>query len=118
MVATCGSVGHRCTYPRPRGPEQEAARYRISRVPVFARHALPGRLQKLVKMSWVTLDRICEEERLSDEKSRRLMKGGNRLLRSSAKHLSGEELLDKLRGFGFDLDRRSLEQLSGQRALR
>src|ERR1019366_1827613 len=41
----------------------------------------------------------------------RLIEGGNRLLRSSAEHLRDEELLDKLRGFGFDLDRRSLEQL-------
>ncbi len=27
---------------------------------------LPRRLQKLMKISWVTLDRICDEERLSE----------------------------------------------------
>ena len=64
-----------------------------------------------MKMSWVTLDRICAEEMLSDEKVRRLVEGGNRPLRSRAGHLSDEELLDKLRGFGLDLDRRSLERL-------
>src|SRR6266705_776725 len=47
-----------------------------------------GRLSASMKMSWVTLDRICAEEMLSDE-----------------------EILDKLRGFGLDLDRRSLERL-------
>jgi len=64
-----------------------------------------------MKMSWVTLDRICAEEMLSDEEIRRLVEGGNRPLRSRAGHLSDEELLDKLRGFGLDLDRRSLERL-------
>ena len=64
-----------------------------------------------MKMSWVTLDRICAEKMVSDEKIRRLVEGGNRPLRSSAERLSDEELLDKLRGFGFDVDRRSLEQL-------
>ena len=64
-----------------------------------------------MKMSWVTLDRICAEEMLSDEKIRRLVEGGNRPLRTRAGHLSDEELLDKLRGFGLDLDRRSLERL-------
>jgi hypothetical protein len=70
-----------------------------------------GRLSASMKMSWVTLDRICAEEMLSDEKIRRLVEGGNRPLRSRAGHLSDEELLDKLRGFGLDLDRRSLERL-------
>jgi hypothetical protein len=64
-----------------------------------------------MKMSWVTLDRICQEEMHSDEKIRRLIEGGNRPLRSSAEHLSDDELLDKLRGFGLDMDRRRLEQL-------
>ncbi len=64
-----------------------------------------------MKMSWVTLDRICEEEMLSGEKTRRLVEGGRRPLRSSAEQLSDEELLDKLRGFGLDVDRRSLERL-------
>jgi len=64
-----------------------------------------------MKMSWVTLDRICAEEMLCDEKIRRLVEGGNRPLRSRAGHLSDEELPDKLRGFGLDLDRRSLKRL-------
>src|ERR1022692_2425184 len=64
-----------------------------------------------MKMSWVTLDRICTEKMHSDEKIRRQIEGSNRPLRSSAERLSDEELLDKLRGFGFDVDRRSLEQL-------
>ena len=64
-----------------------------------------------MKMSWVTLDRICEEERHSDETIRRLIEGSDRPLRSSAEHLSDEDLLDKLRGFGLDVDRRSLAQL-------
>src|SRR5258708_31156778 len=54
-----------------------------------------------MKMSWVTLDRICAEEMLSDEKIRRLVEGGNRPLRSRAEQLNDAELLDKLRGFGW-----------------
>jgi tetratricopeptide (TPR) repeat protein len=64
-----------------------------------------------MKTSWVTLDRLCAEEMLSDEKIRRLVEDGHRPLRSAAEQLSDEELLDKLRGFGLDLDRRSLERL-------
>src|SRR5260221_8570687 len=64
-----------------------------------------------MKMSWVTVDRICAEEMLSDEKIRRLVVGGNRPLRSRAEQLNDAELLDKLRGFGLGLDRRSLERL-------
>jgi hypothetical protein len=64
-----------------------------------------------MKMSWVTIDRICEEESLSDENIRRLMEGSDRPLRSGAEHLSDGELLERLRGFGFDFGRRSLEQL-------
>src|SRR5258708_10652409 len=84
--------------------------------PVPCRHVSAGRLQKPMNMSWVTLDRICAEEMLSDEKIRRLVEGGNRPLRSRAKQLSDEELLDKLRGFGLDLDRPSLDRLC-ERAL-
>src|SRR5260221_12097191 len=79
--------------------------------PALCRHVSAGRLQKPMKMSWVTLDRICAEEMLSDEKIRRLVEGGNRPLRSRAEQLSDEEPLDKLRGFGLDLDRHSLERL-------
>jgi len=64
-----------------------------------------------MKMSWVTLDRICEEESRSDEEIRRQLEDGDRPLRSSAARLSDEELLEKLRGFGFDFDRAALERL-------
>jgi tetratricopeptide (TPR) repeat protein len=64
-----------------------------------------------MKISWVMLDRICEEERLSGGVLGRLVEHSRRPLRSGAEHLSDEELLDKLRGFGLDLDRRGLEQL-------
>ncbi len=62
-------------------------------------------------MSWVMLDRMCEEQRLSDEKIRRALADSGRPLRSSAAQLSDEELLEKLRGLGFDFDRSRLEQL-------
>jgi hypothetical protein len=64
-----------------------------------------------MKMSWVTLDRICEEERLSDEHLRRRLERNGRPLRSDAADLSDEELLEKLRGFGLDFDRAGLERL-------
>ena len=64
-----------------------------------------------MKMSWVTLDRICEEQMRSDPNIRRLFEHSNRPLRSRAAQLSDEELLEKLRRFGFDLDRAGLEQL-------
>ena len=64
-----------------------------------------------MKMSWVTLDRICEEQMRSDPSIRRLFEHSNRPLRSRAAQLSDEELLEKLRRFGFDLDRAGLEQL-------
>ena len=64
-----------------------------------------------MKMSWVTLDRICEEQMRSDPNIRRLFEHSNRPLRSRAAQLSDEELFEKLRRFGFDLDRAGLEQL-------
>ena len=64
-----------------------------------------------MKMSWVTLDRICEEQLRSDATIRRLFEDSDRPLRSKAAQLSDEELLEKLRGSGFDLDRAGLEQL-------
>ena len=63
-----------------------------------------------MKMSWVTLDRICREEARADD-IRRMVESTGRPLRSSAEHLSDEELLEKLRGFGVDLDRAGLEKL-------
>ncbi len=64
-----------------------------------------------MNISWVTLDRICREEARANETIRRMVEGSGRPLRSSAEHLSDEELLGKLCGFGFDLDRGSLEKL-------
>jgi len=63
-----------------------------------------------MKMSWVTLDRICREEARADDIGR-MVERTVRPLRSSAEHLSDEELLEKLRGFGVDLDRAGLEKL-------
>ena len=62
-------------------------------------------------MSWVTLDRISREEARADETIRRMVEGSGRPLRSHAEHLTDEELLEKLRSFGLDLDRGSLEKL-------
>jgi len=64
-----------------------------------------------MKMSWVTLDRICQGEARTDETVRGMLEQSSRPLRSSAGHLSDQELLEKLRGFGLDLDRGSLEEL-------
>src|SRR5260370_8581925 len=64
-----------------------------------------------MKMSWVTLDRICGEEARTSETIRRTLEASGRPLRSSAQHLSDGELLDKLRDFGLDLDRGGLEKL-------
>jgi hypothetical protein len=63
-----------------------------------------------MKMSWVTLDRICGEEARAGDIGR-MVESTGRPLRSSAEHLSDEELLEKLRGFGVDLDRAGLEKL-------
>lgn len=62
-----------------------------------------------MKLSWVTLDRINREEARADEMIRRMVEG--RPLRSHAEHLTDEELLGKLRGFGLDLERGSLKKL-------
>ncbi|MHB1774307.1 MAG: hypothetical protein ACYCST_21775 [Acidimicrobiales bacterium] len=64
-----------------------------------------------MKISRVTIDRICEEQRGTDEKIRRLIEGKDRPLRSSATDLSDEELLEKLGSFGLLFERDSLEQL-------
>ncbi|MGH3256321.1 MAG: SEC-C metal-binding domain-containing protein [Streptosporangiaceae bacterium] len=59
----------------------------------------------------MTLDRICREQARGDETIRGRLEASGRPLRSSAEHLSDDELLEKLCGFGFDLDRGSLEKL-------
>ena len=64
-----------------------------------------------MKMSWVTIDRICEEKSHSDQGISRLLAESGRPLRSHAAGLSDEQLLAKLRSFGLDLDRAGLERL-------
>ncbi len=64
-----------------------------------------------MKVSWVTIDRICSEEARSSPEIRRMLERSDRPLRFRAEHLSDEELLEKLRGLGMDLDRRGLEKL-------
>ena len=51
-------------------------------------------------MSWVTLDRICQEEADGKEDVRRELVRNGKPLRSSAEPLSDDELLAKLRDFG------------------
>ena len=50
-------------------------------------------------MSWVTLDRICQEKVDKEGVRSELVRNG-RPLRSSAEPLSDDELLAKLRAFG------------------
>ena len=61
-------------------------------------------------MSWVTLDRICQERVDKDGVRLELVRNG-RPLRSSADSLSDDELLAKLRDFGLDVDRDGVERL-------
>ena len=63
-------------------------------------------------VSWVAMDRIVESERASDAAYRELAAGKS--LRSDAKPLTDDDLLAKLRSFGIELDRASLERLCGQ----
>ena len=58
------------------------------------------------------MDRIVERKRASDAAYHKQVAG--KPLRSDAKSLSDGDLLAKLRSFGIDLDRPSLEQLCGQ----
>jgi len=62
--------------------------------------------------SWVAIDRIVERGISSDAKLRKRAAG--RPLRSHARVLTDGELLAKLRTFGIDLDRSSLERLCDQ----
>lgn len=64
-----------------------------------------------MSMSWVVLDRICEQQRISDATYRRQIDSINRPLRCRAVHLSDAELLEKLREFGLVVDRGRLERL-------
>jgi hypothetical protein len=62
-------------------------------------------------MSWVTIDRICQEEADGKEDVRRELVRNGKPLRSSAAPLSDDELLAKLRDFGLDVDRDGVERL-------
>ena len=62
-------------------------------------------------MSWVTLDRICQEKADAEEDFRRELERTDRPLRSSAEPLSDDELLAKLRDFSLDVDRDGVERL-------
>jgi uncharacterized protein YecA (UPF0149 family) len=64
-----------------------------------------------VKISWVTIDRICQEEADANENVRRELEHTGKPLRSSADSLSDDELLTKLRSFGLDVDRDGVERL-------
>ena len=64
-----------------------------------------------MKISWVTIDRICQEEADAKENVRRELEHTGKPLRSSADSLSDDELLAKLRGFGLDVDHDGVERL-------
>lgn len=59
--------------------------------------------------SWVAMDRMVERQMASEAEYREKVAG--RPLRSSAKHLTDEELLARLRSFGIVMDRSSLGRL-------
>jgi tetratricopeptide (TPR) repeat protein len=59
--------------------------------------------------SWVALDRFAEKERARDATFRK--PSARKVLRSDAKPLTDDDLLAKLRSFGIELDRPSLERL-------
>src|SRR5439155_19314342 len=61
-------------------------------------------------MSYVTLDRICQE-RVDREGGRSELVRNGRPLRSSAEPLSDDQLLAKLRDLGLDVDRDGVERL-------
>jgi len=62
--------------------------------------------------SWVAMDRIVERQRAADAAYRKQAAG--KVLRSDAKLLTDGDLLAKLRSFGIEMDRSSLERLCGQ----
>ena len=67
--------------------------------------------EERVKISWVTIDRFCQEEADGSEDIRRDLKRTGKPLRSSADPLSDDELLTKLRDLGLDVDRDGVERL-------
>ena len=64
-----------------------------------------------MKLSWVTIDRFCQEEADAKEDVRRELERTGRPLRSSADPLSDDELLAKLRDLGVDVDGDGVERL-------
>ena len=60
-------------------------------------------------LSWVALDRFAEKERAKDATFRK--QSARKVLRSDAQPLTDDDLLAKLRSFGIELDRPSLERL-------
>lgn len=63
-------------------------------------------------ISWVAMDRMVEKKAAEDAEYRELV--ADRPRRSSARFLSDGELLAKLRSFGVELDRSSLEGLCNE----
>lgn len=64
-----------------------------------------------MRMSYVTLDRICREEARTSPATGRVLARSGRPTRSSAEQLTDEDLLAKLRDFGVDLDREGMARL-------
>jgi hypothetical protein len=64
-----------------------------------------------IKISWVAIDRICQNKVRDDEDYRRRLAQTRRPLRSDGTAMSDEQLLAKLNGFGLNLDRDSLASL-------
>ena len=60
-------------------------------------------------LSWVAMDRIVEKQRAGDATYRKPSE--RKVLRSDAQPLGDDDLLAKLRSFGIELDRVSLERL-------
>src|SRR5437763_6301739 len=63
-------------------------------------------------ISWVAMDRIVERKRTTDAGYRK--QAAEKVLRSDAKRLTDGELLAKLRSFGIEMDRPTLERLCDQ----
>src|SRR5512133_3065858 len=73
----------------------------------------PGTNRKSVwsmQISWVTLDRLCQQQAGADPVIGRMLTRSGRPLRSNAEQLTDADLLDKLRSFGIDLDREGLSK--------
>ena len=63
-------------------------------------------------ISWVAMDRMVERKRAADAAYRK--QGVDKVLRSDAKRLTDGDLLAKLRSFGIEMDRPTLERLCDQ----